>query len=321
MLHANFHNAKPLNVVITGATGLLGRAFISAISSQHHVSLVGRDRTKLQAQFTSNFHLMTWKELLDLNNSTLARADVVINLAGENIAAKRWHQAQKQKIIDSRVKYTAAIAQRCAKLDKPPRILNASAIGIYGFAPTINEQNHCTYDENSIINTSTTDFLSTVGRQWEDALQVAEEAGVKVVKMRFGVILSAQGGALAKMLPTFKLGLGAVLGSGQQPFSWVSIRDAVEAMRFLVVSPEINGPVNIVSPGIVSQQQFAQILAKSLNRTCRLKLPEAVVKLMFGQMGKELLLNGQKVQSHRLLANGFQFLDTDLATTLKDFFI
>ncbi len=286
--------------MITGATGLIGKALVAHFSNQHQLTLVGRTREKIQSQFPDRYSIVTWDELKTRGESIIRDQDVIINLAGENIGAKRWSKKQKQKILDSRVNATKFIASICAHLDKSPRILNASAVGIYGFS------NDATFTENSVLKNPEC-FLETVGDAWEKTLLIAENANVPVVKMRFGVVLSNQDGALKKMLPAFKWGLGAILGNGQQLFSWITLSDLIRAIDFLVLHPEITGPVNMVSPGVVSQKDFAKALARALHRPCFMRLPTWFIHFVFGQMGDELLLHGQSVKSEKLLRAGFSF--------------
>jgi uncharacterized protein (TIGR01777 family) len=291
-----------MKILIAGATGMVGQALVKALEADHTLVLLGRDPLKLKQCFAKHTAI-GWQAFLDTHNP-LDDIDVVINLAGENIGEGRWSVARKDLIISSRVNATHTLATACAhSANKNIRLLNASAIGVYGRSAQPDQ----IYDEQSPISNPPKDFLSTVGRAWEEALAPAEQAGVSVVKMRFGVVLSKNGGALAKMLPAFKFGLGGPIGSGQQSFSWVSLHDLIRAITWLIQHPEITGPVNIVAPEWVTQRQFAKMLGKILHRPAVLPLPAAVVKLQFGQMGQELLLNGIAVRSSVLIKHGFEF--------------
>lgn len=298
-----------MNILITGATGLIGTALVNHFSKQHELTLVGRSRKKMQSKFSDQYTIVTWDELKNQGEATIQNQDIIINLAGENIGAKRWSKTQKQKIIESRVHATRCIAEICARLDKPPRILNASAVGVYGFSDST------VFSEQSILKTPEC-FLSTVGIAWEQALLPAEMTHVPVVKMRFGVVLSKEGGALKKMLPAFQLGLGAVLGNGQQFFSWIALTDLIRAIDFLILHPEITGPVNMVSPGVISQKDFASALAYALHRPRFMRFPAWFIHFLFGQMGDELLLHGQSVKSEKLLQAGFSFQYENIARAL-----
>lgn len=229
-----------MNILVTGATGLIGQALLQALTHNHQLIVVGRSRDKLQTVFGDQHTIHTWDEIEGQGTEILQTCDVVINLAGENIAAKRWSNAQKEEIIVSRVKATSLIATICAQLGaKAPRILNASAIGIYGLQKTIAKQNEVIYSEDTVLSDNPDDFIARVGTAWEQALLPAENAGIKTVKLRFAVVLAKQGGALTKMLPAFKLGLGAILGTGKQPFPWVALEDVLSAIQFILANPEI----------------------------------------------------------------------------------
>ncbi|OGT38748.1 MAG: TIGR01777 family protein [Gammaproteobacteria bacterium RIFCSPHIGHO2_12_FULL_37_14] len=299
-----------MNILITGATGLVGSALVNHFSNEHQLTLVGRSREKMQSKFSSQYTLFTWSELKHQREKCIQHQDIIINLSGENIGDKRWSETQKQKIIESRVDATRLIAEICARLDKPPRILNASAVGIYGFSDTT------VFTENSALTTPEC-FLKKVGMAWEQALSAAEKVNVPIVRMRFGVVLSKKGGALKKMFPAFQLGLGAVLGDGKQFFSWVALPDLIRAIHFLVNHPEIAGAVNIVSPGVISQRHFAKELARTLHRPFFMRFPAWFVRLLFGQMGDELLLHGQSVKSERLLQAGFSFQYENISQAFK----
>ena len=304
-----------MKIIVFGGSGMIGQALVKQLLPKHQIAIVGRDLVKLKRCFSDVLTLMTWGEI---TADLLADYDVAINLAGENIGAKRWTADQKHKIVNSRVSTTKKIAQYCAELaDRAPRLMNASAIGIYGLQPGVTAQNQTVYDEDSMLPAPPHDFLSQVGCEWESALLPAENAGVSVVKLRFAVVLSKRGGALAKLLPSFQWGLGAVLGSGQQPFSWVTLDDVVAVIVFLIDQPQATGAFNVVADEIVRQKQFAATLANVLKRPCFLTMPSTVVKALFGQMGDELLLNGQRVTAKRLRELGFRFQYPSLHAALS----
>ncbi len=289
----------------------------AVLNSNHELYFLGRDRSKIIKKFGADFKIMTWDELSQ-NQNLLDPIDLIINLSGENIGEQKWSEKQKEKIIKSRVESTLLLAKFCAaraseKENKKIRLLNASAIGIY--------EGENLHDENAEISLTPKTFLSQVAQAWERALEPAEKAGVPVTRMRFSVVLSDQGGALGKMLPAFRFGLGGILGSGKQLFSWISLHDLVRAIIFLIDHPEITGPVNMVSPEVITQKVFAKTLAKIINRPCFLKIPGWVLKLQFGEMAQELLLSGLCVKSKRLDQHGFIFEDKDLKTALQRIFI
>lgn len=285
-----------MNILIAGGTGFLGSALVIALKKNHQVTVLGRHLNSGEGQ-------LNWQDL-----HTLEGYDVVINLAGENIGEEKWTFERKKNILTSRIETTHELASLCAIAQDPkPRLLNASAIGIYGLQEAAINQLPPAYDENSAIDfTSHTDFLSEVARAWEQETLAAVTAGCDVTWLRFGVILDPCGGALKKMLPAFKWGFGSIIGSGQQAFTWVSRHDAIRAIEF-IIEQHITGPICISAPHAVTQRQFAQALAKELHRPCYLTLPRWLIRILFGQMGEELLLRGQHVKPLRLHELGFSF--------------
>ena len=303
-----------MKVLISGATGFVGSALVRAFE-RYDLVLLGRSLNNLKQSYGNQYTAVTWPSLTD---NQIAECDVIINLAGANIAEGRWSSKRQAEIIQSRVSTTEQLVLACVRLgDQAPRIINASAIGVYGIAGSLDKQQSMRFDESSLIPELPTDFISKVGIEWEGALSPAIQAGLSVVMCRFGVVLDRSGGMLKKLLPSFKMGLGTVLATGQQPLSWVSLDDVVRAIEFIIEHPDCSGPVNVVSPGVVSQRDFAQALSRSLSRPRILTLPECVVKALFGQMGGELLLSGQHVVSQRLQDEGFVFNDPDLAGFLS----
>ena len=301
-----------MKILIAGATGMIGQALIAAWKKQYDITVLGRDRAKLQKYFP-HLKKITWGKL-----DAVAGFDVVLNLAGANIGQGRWTTKRKQIIIQSRLQTTQRLVKWCINTANPPRLLNASAIGVYGLPKATTEQKQHVFDEQSPVPDPPQDFLAAVGIAWEQALLKAEQAGVPVIKMRFGVVLAEHGGALAKMLPIFKLGLGGPIGTGEQPFSWVGLSDVVRALTFLLDHRELTGPINIVAPEILSQRQFANTLGRVLHRPTMIRLPAWLVKALFGQMGEELLLNGITVQAKKLSQAGFTFAHDTLEQALID---
>lgn len=291
-----------MKIIICGASGLLGTALINKLCLAHDLILVSRTPKTLTQSLKQGLKCITWDEL---NLDLLAQNQCIINLAGENIGQTKWSAEQKKHILNSRIETTAKIAKLCAQLgERSPRLLNASAIGIYG---RVNPADQMVFDESSPVDGPRTDFLSEVGQQWEAALGEAKKAGVNVVILRFAVVLASQGGVLQKMLPSFKLGMGAKIGTGKQAFSWVAIDDAISAIQFLLTKEKASGVFNIVADQVVTQHEFAKTLANVLHRPCFFCLPTMIVKLLFGQMGEELLLSGMSVKATRLHELGFQF--------------
>lgn len=301
-----------MKICIAGATGLIGQALVEHYAAEQEVLIISRNPQQAK-EFFPNQTCIPWERTQLLK--TLSSTDVIINLAGENIGAQRWTKNTQHRIINSRVNTTQLICELCQHLppEQRPRLLNASAIGIYGLQHNLMLQNTIIYSEASPPPTSPTDFLAQVGQAWEAPLNEAH--GLSIVKLRFGVVLSPQGGMLSKLYLPFKLGFGGPIGSGLQPLSWIALEDAVRAIAFIVEQPELNGPINVVAPEILQQRMFARKFAKRLRRPSFMCLPTFMVKLMFGQMGNELLLSGQKVISERLSEFVFNYptLDSALA--------
>jgi uncharacterized protein (TIGR01777 family) len=300
-----------MKILIAGATGMVGKALVETLRTRHDITVMGRSSEKLTSIF-SGVNTLTWAQF-KAQKDPVAPYDILINLSGENIGAGRWRQARKKAILDSRVNATEILAKACIRsANNNIRLFNASAIGVYGFGSI-----ETVFDESTVLPVDPTGFLQTVAFAWEQALQPAETAGIRVVKMRFGVILDGQEGALAKMLPAFKLGLGGTLGSGQQAFSWVALADVVRAIEFLMDHPTVTGAVNMVAPEVVTQKVLAKKLASVLHRPGVSWMPNLVVKTLFGEMGDALLLKGVAVKSTRLAELGFEFAYPTLEKVLR----
>jgi len=222
-----------------------------------------------------------------------------IHLAGANVAARRWTPAYRREMWTSRVDSTRALCSVLRTLERPPRrLLVASATGIYG------DRGDEVLDESSLPGTG---FLADLCREWEQAAAPAQDASIRVVHLRFGVVLAREGGALGKMLPAFRLGLGGRMGSGRQWMSWIALEDAVAAMRFLLRDGGLAGPVNLCAPEPVTNAQFTQSLAARLHRPAVLRVPAFVLRMAFGDMADQALLASARVVPKRLLDAGFQF--------------
>jgi len=244
----------------------------------------------------------------------LAEYDAIINLSGENIGGQRWSKQRKQAILKSRTNCTQKIVEALLQLEKPPFLINASAVGIYPTAYNASSPKQCEEDD---AVTSAENFLNQVGLAWEAALKPLERAHIPYAVTRFGVVLEKNGGMVREVLPSFKFMMGSVLGSGQQSFSWVHRDDVISAMAFLL-QKRLAGVFNVVAPEVVTQRQFAKTLARVMHRPCFMRLPAFVIKLLFGQMGQELLLSGQSVSSKKLQDAGFSFQYPKLEKALKD---
>lgn len=296
---------RRLRVAIGGASGLIGSALSSFLESGgHDVSRLVRRQGGRQSDIYYD------ADSGRIEAEKLEGLDAVVHLAGENVAARRWSPEQKARMRDSRVQTTRLVAETLARLKRPPAVLvNASAIGFYG------NRGDEILDEGS---SSGVGFLAESCREWEAAVAPAERAGMRVVRLRFGVVLAAAGGALAKMLPPFRLGLGGRLGSGQQFMSWIALDDVIGVIHHALLHDELKGPVNVVAPEPVRNAEFTAALARVLRRPAFLPVPAVALRLLLGrEMAEELLLSSTRVVPRRLQGAGFQFRHTDLEQALR----
>ena len=304
------------NILICGASGFVGKSLIPALLQERYtVSVLGRDKSKLQKTFRHDVTYYTWDEL---NTIAPDEFTAVINLAGENIAAGRWTKNNKLKIVNSRVETTSKIVAWClrAKFNKP-HLYNTSAIGVYGLQPAQEILPPPLRETDALPFTSKpTSFLREVGQAWEGATLSAHQANYPLTLLRFAVVLKRGEGMLQKLALPFSLGLGAVLGQGKQAVTWIHIEDLVAGILFLLKHPAIQGPVNLCSPTCVDQKTFAATLAQVMHRPLFFTTPAFVVNMLFGQMGAELLLGGQNIYPQRLQENGFCFKYADLHAAL-----
>lgn len=247
---------------------------------------------------------------MSLDPASFEGQDVVIHLAGANIAGQRWSKRYKKLLYSSRIETTTRLCKVLANMSSPPQILlSASAIGIYGH---IEPPSYV--DEGIVMGDG---FLYRLCFDWEHSTNFAEEVGIRVVHMRFGIVLSQKGGALGKMLPVFRLGLGGRLGSGKQMMSWIALDDVPAAMEHVINTSGLSGPVNFVAPKAVSNAEFTRVLGKALRRPVFLPVPALAIKTLFGEMGQELLLCGANVIPKRLMESGYAFRHPDLETALS----
>ena len=291
-----------MNILIAGASGLIGQELIHGMYKEHQFTVLGRHKDSLRQVFHNGTISVSWDEL---NNLDASQFDAVINLCGLNIAASRWSPKVKDEIIRSRVQTSEILVQWILKQNAKPHIYCANAVGIYGLQ---NNGDSEAYTEDSDIDlVNPKDFLSEVGIRWQQALKAAEDAGLAVTTTRFGVVLKKGKGFLGKLSPSFIFGLGSVIGDGNQVLSWVDSEDVVNAYRFLLSHPNLTGPVNITSPNPCLQKDFAKAFAHSLHRPLLLKTPAFMIRLIFGEMGDCLINRGQKVLPKLLLESGFKF--------------
>ena len=291
-----------MKILITGSSGLIGSALAKSLTSNGH------DVIRLLRHSFAN-DSPVW----DPENGVMDLADVgeinaVVHLAGENIADGRWSGSKKNRILNSRVRGTKLLAEYFADSDQKPQvIISASAVGFYGDRGTE------IVDEESNAGKS---FLANVCVQWEDALNAAVETGIRVAKVRFGTVLSINGGALKKMLLPFKIGAGGVIGSGEQYMSWVSIDDAVEMIQFAITNDLIQGPINFVTPNAISNRKFTRTFGQVLHRPTIFPLPAFAIRIALGEMADELLLNSTRVFPKKLVESGYEFLQPELSQAL-----
>lgn len=294
----------PRIVAVSGTGGLVGSALCAGLrEAGHAVRRLVRGRPRADDEFG-------WDPATgEIDPAAFAGAAAVVHLAGESIAAGRWSAARKERIRHSRVAGTTGIAAALAALPPPaPALVAASAIGFYG------DRGDEALDESSPAGNG---FLAEVCRAWEAATEPAERAGVRVVRVRIGVVLAAAGGALPRMLPPFRLGLGGRIGDGRQYMSWIALDDLVAVLRRAALDASLAGAVNAVAPGAVRNAEFARVLARVLRRPAWLPLPAPLVRLLLGEMGRELLLAGARVLPQRLAAAGFDFRHPALEPALR----
>lgn len=298
------HPSKPLTIAITGASGMVGSALVPFLTTGgHRVRTIGRAGPGQHADIRWNPAAGT------IDAAALAGVDAVIHLAGENVA-QRWNAAAKQRIRDSRVQGTSLIARTLAALPMPPPVLVvASGIGAYG-----THSDDAARDESAPFGD---DFLAGVCRDWEAAAEPARAAGLRVVQLRIGMVISAAGGALAKMLPAFRCGAGGPIGDGQQWQSWIHRDDLIDVLHRAVMDERLHGIVNAVAPQTLRQREFAATIGRVLRRPTFVPLPGFVVSLLFGEMGRSLLLSGTKGAPARLSALGHRWRFADLEAALR----
>jgi uncharacterized protein len=294
-----------VKVLISGASGLVGRALIPALQAQGHTG----------ARLTRPGHTrgagdIEWDPAsANVNLAAMEGADAVVHLSGANISHGRWTPARKAELRSSRIDTTRVMVDALAKLEKKPRVfVCASAVGYYG-------------DRGDEILTESssngTDFVSLLVRDWEAEAVRAELSGIRVVRLRFGVVLSSEGGALPLMLMPFRFGVGGRLGSGRQWFSWVSLDDAIEIIRAAIENEKLSGAVNVTAPNPLRNENLTRIAGRVLHRPAFLAVPAFAMRLMVGEMADALALASERVVPERLLEAGFAFRFTEFEPALR----
>jgi uncharacterized protein (TIGR01777 family) len=292
-----------VNIAISGSHGFIGSAVTESLwGAGHQVTPIVREESAVETG-------IAWSaEAGYVDTAKLEGSEAVVHLAGESIQG-RWTPKKKALILESRGKGTKVLSEALAQLAKPPQVfVCASAIGYYG-----DRGDEILSEESE----SGGGFLAGVVREWEAATEPAAKRGIRVVNLRMGVVLGAEGGALAQMLLPFKMGVGGRVGSGRQYMSWVALDDVIGAVDHALATESLRGPVNVVSPNPARNAEFTRALGRVLSRPTIFPLPAFVVKLAFGQMGEELLLGSQRVDPVRLTASGYSFHYPELEGALR----
>lgn len=295
-----------MKILISGASGLVGTHLIPTLKAKNH------EIFRLVRKAPEAADEIRWdaeKGFSDGERERLENFDAVVHLAGDNVASESWSEEKKRKIRDSRVVGTRVLVDALKSLQNPPPVLvSASAIGFYG------DREDEILTEDSAKGRG---FFPEVCDAWEMEAEKAEEFGARVVLPRIGVVLAKDGGALEKMLTPFKFGVGGRVGSGKQWMSWIVLEDLIRIIHFALESETLRGAINATAPNPATNEEFTKTFGRVLHRPTILPVPEFAVKLMFGEMGETLLLQGARVLPERLLENGFEFKYANLEDAMK----
>ena len=297
-------------VLVSGASGMVGTALVrSWMPDPIHVIRLIRSRSGLSGAGAEGDSIV-WdpaavRPVPDV--SRLSGLDAVVHLSGANIAARRWTEKYKREIVSSRVQSTQALVKMLTQVEPPKVLVCASAIGIYG---------DCGDEILTESSAPGTGFLAEMCVAWERAAATAEDAGIRVVHARFGVVLSPVGGALAKLLPLFRLGLGGKLGDGREWMPWLTLRDAVGILRYSIENREIRGAINAVAPNPVTNAEFTRALGIAVHRPAVIPAPAFALRLAFGEMADETLLASVRVLPAKLIEAGYPFHDPQIGPAL-----
>ena len=305
--HSRHQPDDVTKILISGSTGLIGQALSSYLSTGGHQVVRLVRNSNLNDEGT-----IFWDPLNHIIDSeSLEGFDYVIHLAGENVGESRWTKKKKARISDSRINSTKFLAESLSNLKCPPKaLLCASATGYYGDAGNdlLNEQ-----------SPNGTGFLAQVVDEWERSTRSATDQGIRVVNLRFGVVINPMGGALKKLLMPFKLGFGGKIGHGKQYMSWISLDDAICAIHHLMINSTVEGPINIASPNTVTNKEFTKQLGTSLRKPTVATIPAFIIKIMFGQMGKETILASTRVDSTKLSQSGYAYIFPRIEEALEHY--
>ncbi|MCF6190247.1 MAG: TIGR01777 family oxidoreductase [Cocleimonas sp.] len=309
--------------LITGGSGFIGTQLIKQLLiEEHEVTVLTRDDVKTLKLFENvmkssllpnqtSGKIQTIIDLGELNSSNSSSFDVVINLAGQGIADKRWSDSVKQQLLDSRINTTKALYDYLKDtLVKPDVVISGSALGYYGL-----HDDDIKIDEHGKTDDS---FSSQLCVAWEKEAKHIEDLGIRTCFLRTGIVLGKNGGALSKMLPPFKFGLGGPMGSGKQWMSWIHMDDLIGIIRYVVKTESVTGAINATAPNPVTNKTFSSTLGQVLKRPAFIPMPAFVMKLMLGEMAEELLLSGQRVVPDKIVKAGYQFQYPELKSAIKN---
>lgn len=294
-----------MHILVTGASGMIGSSLAKRLLTDGYtITTVGRSRKKLINMFGSRVSTVTWNEL----DSIKQNPDIIVHLAGHNIGSCLWTKNNMEIAFESRIKTAEILTNWCQKREISPKVLSASGVTYYGFYDNCNT----ICDENSSAMINRKQFTQTLAIECENSF-----SGLEKNSLRFGAVLSKSGGMIPKITIPAKLGLGATLGSGTQPVSWISLDDACKAI-ICVIKQQISGPINITSPEIISQHEFYSAISKAFNMPLFLKVPETILKIAAGDFAEQFLLNGQAVMPKKLVEIGFEYQHETMNDWLRE---
>ncbi len=294
-------------ILLTGGTGFIGQELRTLLLMEgYYVTVITRNPKKYADESAKNQQFISWED--DLADA-VSNTDAIIHLAGEGIFNQRWNEEVKKRIYDSRIDSTRALVEAIGKAESKPEVfISASASGFYG------NQGDIILDESFGVSQ---DFLAQVCKDWEQESQKASEYGVRVVNPRIGIVLEKNGGALEKMLPPFKMGVGGPVGDGKQYMSWIHRTDLCSALLFPLTNKELSGPYNVCAPDPATMNEFASVLASVLNRPNLFRVPKFALELVYGE-GAKPIMDSIRMQPKALQVNGFEFRFEDLEEALAD---